>query len=1024
MKLLSAAIVFLILSLSVSNSKASHMIGASITYELIDSLEYKFTVKVYRDCQGSSTWTPNAGLRCASGSGSSSSVSLKLSSIRDLTPICKDSVKPCNPLYTGPYKGIEEYTYYVTIDFKEPSYKTLLSCNPSCEIIFETGECCRSSTINTGAANESFYTFAMLNPCIISGNSSPVTSTLPAAYLCCNQPFYYGMNASDTANSDSLSFAWAHPLKARGANISYNSPYSYKRPFKFYNPSGTGYTNPNVNPPLGLYLNPETGEIIFTPTMCNEVTVAVIEIKEWRKDTSGIFRHIGTIRRDMQFWVQTCPNNNPPTVIGPYNYSACAGKELCFEIKTKDKPKTIPGQRTPDADSTKIYWNAGIPGAKFKVLNDTALNQSAEFCWTPALKDIGITHTFSVSAEDDACPYNAKSMRTFGVVVTEQPASKTTIDKLNCNQYSIESKIASNFLGTPSYHWQILDSNKIPISDLKTIFFENSRLQSSSHKQDTIQFLKGGKYIIKHSISSTNASCTTSYLDTLIVPYLGVSIVEPGTDTFLCAKTDLILNPFVANKNPAISYSWSNGDTTSSSTIQIPNNVADTVYTLSVEERNSCTSTFSITVYRRKNLVAFAGQDRRICSYDSIHLKQKDSIPMWVHPKDPTKTLVKQVDTVWKRWYRDGILISTKSKITAKIGGTYIITIDDSLGCMASDSMVLMVNDTVNAGAGANHAICANDTLYLVADGLDTVANGKSGTYTWFDLSSDAPDSIYLGMSSELFLSIKKNTDFFLDLAVTEDSVTCVDFDSIRIVVNAIPDVKIDRSVLDDSIPGHVPTPYLFCQTREAIRLYASPTGGVWGSPYPNSITGDTFKPSASPTNINFLLIYQFLDTLGCEDQDSVIIQVTGKPVISRSGDTLFSTRGFAYQWYDSTMQSIGGNREYLILRKTGKYHVEVTELCGKMASDEFDVRLLEVENVSSLNIEIYPNPVSKYFNLKIENNPGAKLCLFDVSGRCIFKSKSDLVITRVDTQNLEEGIYWLEVEIENEKGYKKILIK
>jgi hypothetical protein len=80
---------------------------------------------------------------------------------------------------------------------------------------------------------------------------------------------------------------------------------------------------PNAKPPLGFYLDPFNGDLVFTPTKCDEVGIVVIEIKEWREDSAtGKMLHIGTTRRDMQLIVMNCGSNWPPEIKSTkYNYT-------------------------------------------------------------------------------------------------------------------------------------------------------------------------------------------------------------------------------------------------------------------------------------------------------------------------------------------------------------------------------------------------------------------------------------------------------------------------------------------------------------------------------------------------------------------------------------------------------------------------------------------------------------------------------------------------------------------------------
>jgi len=865
----------LVLSMSFNSQKAeaTHMMGADITYKCLDSMKYQFIVKAYRDCRGIPISPPRSTLRCASGSGSSASVSLTRTGIRDVTPVCAKSQNPCNPKNTRSGKGIEEHTFTVTVDFSKSPYKNLLNCSPSCEIIFETQQCCRNGAINTGVSGN-FYTFAMLNPCKSKPcNTSPSLTTEPVAFLCCNQPYFYNNNgALDVADYDSLSYSWAQPLRAKGAAISYSPPYKYTLPFKVYDPSGTGYTNPNVNPPLGLYLDPETGDIIFTPTKCNEVTVAVMEIKEWRKDKNGKYQHIGTTRRDMQFWVETCPGNNPPTIKGPYNYTVCAGEKLCFTVTTDDKPKTIPGQPTPPKDTVTISWNKGIPGATFTVVNPKALHQSGRFCWTPPDNAARtLPYSFTVRARDDACPLNAQSVRAFSITVKHRAKADRIITKLDCGRYAIESKVPDGFKGTPAYQWLLLDSNGLTLFDRKKGFIESTNSFISTSKTDTILFRQGGKYILKHTIDNPPLRCPTVYYDTILVPPVLEADLAFGPDTFVCAGNTLTLAPTITNGSAPFKYQWSTGDTSTSVDITVPEWTPDTTVGVFITDANGCTAWDSTTIFLKENPLVFVGPDRRICTYDTIHLVPNDSLAYWDDPRDTSEIRIRQGDTLTKQWYHNGTLTSTDSMIIANVAGEYVITVTDSLGCTASDTMILNVNDTVVANAGPDQTLCYNDTLKLVAGGLDTVGNGKSGTYRWFQIAT--PLDINLGTDSVLEFQIRQSTDYKLDLYVTEDTTACFDDDTVMITVNPLPvlDVVADKVLCCDA-------------GRINMNTGTSPSGGFWYSTKnPDYVEFgyefDTDKACDPNAKTEHFVTYEYTDpTTSCVNRDSVSITLNPLP--------------------------------------------------------------------------------------------------------------------------------------------------
>lgn len=413
---------------SYTSSLATHVLGADITYKAIDTLKFEFIVKIYRECRG----VPLANIssatrvRCEDGSNASG-VTMTLKSIRTITSVCDTASDPCSPQNTyGTGKGIEEHLYSTIIDFKDQTYANLIKC---CKIIFETGQCCRNGAINTGAANQNFYTYALLDLCKGPMNSSPVITSDPVAFLCCNVPVSHYIGATDNVDHDSLSYKLSHPLKAYNSIVPYSSPFSPGKPFTVYDPGGTGKIDPNVNPPIGFYFDSLNGGVIFTPTKCDEVTVMVMEIREWRKDTNGTYDLIGITQRDINLWVESCSGNNPPTLSGPYEYDVVEGDSLIFDIKSDDKVFVPPPPATaPDPDTVTVSWSEPFSNVSLKIIDTTAIHPTVRFSWK-ALKGPGATgsYQFTVTATDNSCPYNNVTNRTYLINVLSD--TTTSIDK-------------------------------------------------------------------------------------------------------------------------------------------------------------------------------------------------------------------------------------------------------------------------------------------------------------------------------------------------------------------------------------------------------------------------------------------------------------------------------------------------------------------------------------------------------------------------------------------------------------------
>jgi gliding motility-associated-like protein len=878
LKLLVLGAVFM--TMSAQKANATHMMGADITYRCIDTLKFEIIIKFYRDCRGIAFNGPSGTIRCKTGGGSQS-LGLSRTAIRDVTPVCATAAAPCSPRNTGfTGEGIEEHTYKATVDFNKVPFKSMVA-NGCCKFIIETGQCCRNGAINTGISGN-FYTYAEIDVCKAPCNSSPSLTTEPVAFLCCNQPFFYNNGASDTADFDSLSYAFANPLRGWNQNISYSGNYSKDKPFQAYDPTGRGIVNPNANPPIGIYLDPETGDLIFTPTKCNEVTVAVLEVTEWRKNPkTGKMEVIGVTRRDMQFVTKNCPDNNPPIINGPFSYTVCEEEKLCFTVTTDDKVYVPPSGVKPPPDTVTIKWNRGIPGATFNVVNPLALHQSGRFCWTPPKGSASsLPYTFTVTARDDACPLNAITVRSFSILVKPTAETVVDIDTLDCGRYSVSSSIVANFRNPPNYTWQLRDSSGNLLFDRKQGYFESTGGFLGRGEHDTILFRKGGKYIIQHDINN-GANCPKSYYDTLEVPDLLEVDLAFGPDTFVCAGTTLRLQPSIANGSLPVTYKWGTGDTTPYLDVNVPDWNPDTAFYLEITDQNNCVAWDSVEVFLRENPWVDVGPDRRICTYDSFSIFPNDSLAYWDDPRDTTEYRIRQGDTLYYEWFRDGVSFSTDTAITDHIAGEYVLKVVDSLGCYDQDTMVLIVNDTVTANAGPDDVLCFDELIELVAGGLDTAGNnGKSGNYRWWDLMG-TPSKTNLGTDDTLRFNAVNSADYQLELWITEDTTTCYDDDTVSITVNPLPIVN-------------MPSDKEICQNdgRQNLRLLEdqNASGGDWFcNSYPGIVnSGYLFEADSSPRNISvaYQLGYRYVDpSTGCVKVDSFEMKVNRLPdVLLRDG--------------------------------------------------------------------------------------------------------------------------------------------
>ncbi len=877
----SFVLVVFLLTGTFNQLYASHMMGADISYVCLGSNKYRFTAKIYRDCRGIPFNNPTVNAKCVQGGSQTSNISYSRTSIRDITPTCVGGGKLCNPenqTITASSPAIEEHTYSFDFDF------STWKANGCCKVQIGVGQCCRNGAITTGGSGNDFWTYCEIDLCIKKCNNSPSLTSEPVAILCCNQPYYYNNGASDTADHDSLSYVWADPMTSWTGKTSWSGARNSQSPFADYWPSGYDKNkgpNPNTNPPIGTYLDPETGDIIFTPTDCSEVTIASIKVTEWRKDSTKNYQKIGETRRDIQFITITCPDNNPPILNGPYKYETCAGTEICFTITSDDKQFIPPPPQKPNPpDTVNLTWNRGIPGGTFTIIDPKARLKKAKFCWTPKKDNASdIPYTFTVTARDNSCPRNAITVKSYSVKVKQIAETKRTYTKLICGAYAVKSEVLPNFKGTPDYLWEVSDSaNKL--LDSRYFNFKPSKALVSKKAVDTIQFRKGGKYIIHHRINNPPLNCPSDYFDTLVVPPLLEVDLALGPDTFVCAGTTLRLGAKTVNGVPKFKYKWltpKDSDPKDTLTyLDVYMSTHDTTFRVEITDDNKCVAFDTINIFLKPNPKVDMGPDLRICWYGSVTVKPDASNAYWVDPEDGDT--LQQGDTLWWTWKRNGTTFSTKNEETFNEETIYTVTVRDSLGCNWTDTMRLHVNDTIRPNAGPDQVKCFDDLLTLTAGGLDSTKKYQSGSYNWWKgVTEVGPPFSKLRKPA---FKVQNSSDYLLKVIIKEDTTVCFNYDTVFVKVNPLPVLTLT-------------TPQKFCCDYGTIAMgsaaFGSPTGGIWSCrekpAYVKSNVFDTPNACDPVKPGVFTLIYTYQDPVTtCINKDSTQFTINPLPALQLKG--------------------------------------------------------------------------------------------------------------------------------------------
>lgn len=179
---------------------------------------------------------------------------------------------------------------------------------------------------------------------------------------------------------------------------------------------------------------------------------------------------------------------------------------------------------------------------------------------------------------------------------------------------------------------------------------------------------------------------------------------------------------------------------------------------------------------------------------------------------------------------------STNQTITVTSTGSYQVSVTNSSGCTASDTINVTINALPAVALGSDIVQCGGTVL------LDAGNNGS--TYLW----SDASTAQTLSVASSGAYSV----------TVTNAN-SCSNSDTINVTIH--PAVNVSASAPAANA----------CLADAPLTLTATPSGGTWSGP---GVAGNQFNPSVAGSG-SHTLIYSYTDSLtSCSDTAQVQIMV------------------------------------------------------------------------------------------------------------------------------------------------------
>lgn len=868
-----AALLFMpaILFLIPMNSNASHAVGGDLTYTYVGANNYQINFTLYRDCSGSpAPATLNIDVNSVSCGISTTVICTPLAGTGvEVTPVCATAQSTCSG---GTVMGIQEWRYSGLINLP-------VACS---DYVFSYSLCCRNATITNllNPNSTKFYLYATLNN--TSGqNSSPTFSNAPIPFPCAGQEFCFNHGAND-ANGDSLVYELITPYDTAGVPVTYLAPFNVNNPLTSLQP---------------MQFNTATGDICITPSNL-ETTVIAVLVKEYR---NGIL--IGTVERDMQFIVQNC-TNSLPTVTGmngttDFTTTVCAGTEFCFSINTIDPDPT---------QNTFITWDNAISGATFDTVQ--AYRSSGTFCWNPQQSDAStVAHCFTVTVDDDNCPYNGSQIYSFCITVVGMEAFAGNDTFVGCNASALLHGYATggmtgNFYytwnqiyeqqdlsanpgkyilevsdgatcrafdtvqvtaidGVPTAEFAHLDiCTNAPITFSDSSFITGDAIASylwlfgdsttSNQQNPTHTFPGNGTYPVTLIVESSGG-CRDSVTYSV---HIGISFSQAEfTYSNLCLGA---LNSFIdisdTGNSVITNWNWDFGDGDSTS-VQNASHIftAPGNYNITLEITNAegCTDTVQhpITIYPRPPINA--GSDAILCLNDSITLGTpgNDSY-LWL-PSNSTQPMI---------------------TVSPNVTTSYVLRVTNQFNCWVRDTVTVYVNPLPIAFAGNDTTICSLTNLPLTATGGDT--------YLWTP-----------GNLTTQTINVSPTTNTTYNVTVTDN-------------IGCSSQAQVNVSVIPAPV-AYAGNDMAICQGTSVLLSASGGSSYLWTN------TNQTSSVISVSPGTTTTYVVEVSNGLGCVDTASVTVNVNAQPSASFSGN-LQTCQGVPVTFIDQSQIAFGSISDWI----------------------------------------------------------------------------------------------------------------
>ncbi len=416
-----------------------------------------------------------------------------------------------------------------------------------------------------------------------------------------------------------------------------------------------------------------------------------------------------------------------------------------------------------------------------------------------------------------------------------------------------------------------------------------------------------------YTVTVTNSNSCTATASVAVIVNANPTVAPSATPSAICngGSTTLAANA-TAGSGSISTYAWSSGLVGNVSGGSV-SPTANTVYTVTVTNNNSCTATASLPVtVNAVPTLAPSAAPGIICTGGSTTLAANATAGS---------------GSISTYAWNSGLVGNVSGgSVSPVVNTTYTVTVTNSNSCTATASIAVTVNAKPTVAPSATPTVICNGGSSTLAANA-TAGSGSISTYAW---SSGLVGSVPGGSVSPIV-----NTTYTVTVT---NSNSCTTTATVAVTVSAIPTV------------APTATPAVICDGGNTT-LAANATAGsgsistyAWSS----GLVGNVSGGSVSPT-INTTYTVTVTNSNSCTATASVAVTVNSKPtvapnatptVICNGGSTTLAANATAgsgsistYSWSSGLVGNVPGGSVSPIANTTYTVTVTNSNSCTASAS-------------------------------------------------------------------------------------------